>query len=137
MFRVAFHCASCCDYVINIDTPPAGLRALDAARAALGPDIARVERPLGFYQFDITCDVTEAQARRAAHLFADSFGASVCARKGALNGCVRYRWRRHRDDASLAVLEYEIDRQAAVEDWLAAGAPSEWLPPEEGPAEAA
>jgi hypothetical protein len=131
MFTVKFSCVQASKHVIEIIHPPAGLQALDAARAALGPDIVRVEHPQGFYYYDVVCDLTEAQARLAPHQFAGHWDATVKVLPGALNGCVIYKWRRHPRIATCATLDYEIDRAAAVEGWLAAGAPSEWIPPKE------
>jgi hypothetical protein len=137
MFTVKFTCTQASQHVIAITEPPAGLRALDAARTELGPEIVRVEHPLGFYRWDVVCDLSEEQARRASHQFGEKWGACVRALPGALNGCVIYRWKRHPHVANYAVLEYDIDYAAAVEGWLEAGAPTEWLPPKEAEAEAA
>jgi hypothetical protein len=131
MFKVTFITTTSFGYVVSIDNPPAGLRALDGARAQLGPQIACVSEPLGFFRYEIQCNVTESQARKACSAsgaFGYAFGASVVVPREALNQYVRVNWRPLPDAANIAACDYSIDAAQLVEDWLAAGAPLEWTP---------
>jgi hypothetical protein len=130
MFKVTFCCISAGKHVISISNPPAGLKAIDTARAELGPDIVKVRLQGGYYEYEVMCDVTEAQARRAPHQFGEKWGACVRVLPGALNGCVVYRWQRSPHVDTIAVMSPIIDREAIVEGWLSAGAPTEWVPPD-------
>jgi hypothetical protein len=131
MFSVMFRGSSCCDYVVEIADAPAGLRALDGARAQLGPQIAHIAEPLGCYRFEVCCAVSEEQARRACSAsgaFGYAFKAEVVVPRAALNRYVLVNWRPLPDNETLAACDYDIDAAQLVEDWLAAGAQAEWTP---------
>jgi hypothetical protein len=116
---------------VSIDKPPAGLRALDGARAQLGPQIKYIAEPLGFYRFEVRCDVSEEQARRACSVsgvFGYTFKAEVVVPPATLNQYVRVNWRPLPDNETIAACDYDIDAAQLVEDWIAAGAPLKWEP---------
>jgi hypothetical protein len=136
MFTVKFVGLNANSHVVCIQEPPAGLSALDAARAQLGSDILTVEPPLGFYKYEVTCSLTEEQARQAPHQFSNHWGACVRVLQGAFNNCVLYAWNRLQSDSTCAMLSYDVDRDTIVEAWLEAGAPTDWVPPQEETTEA-
>jgi hypothetical protein len=129
MFFVTFRCEAYASCIVEI-RPMAGLKALDAARAALGPDIARVERRQEFTQLVVKCELTEMQARKAAQ-FADSWETVVTVPPRSLNRYVVYGFVRSPAEPTCARISCDIDGNAVVEDWLRAGAPPEWEPSKE------
>jgi hypothetical protein len=136
MFSVKFTCVQANHHIICIEEPPAGLSALDAARAQLGSDIRTVAPPLGFYKYEIACSLTEEQARRATNQFGKQWSTCVRVLRGAFNNCVIHTWNRLQSNPTCATLDYNIDRDTIVEAWLDAGAPNLWVPPQEEPTEA-
>jgi hypothetical protein len=139
MFTVTFRAPSIDAYVIRTSAPD-GFRALDAARAQIGPQIDYVaQAAYGLCRFEICCDVTEEQARRAffaSGVFGESRTATVLVPAEALNRWVVFSWRLMPGSDTIAECIISCRHSAIVEAWLTAGAPLEWTP-EAGTAEAA
>jgi hypothetical protein len=130
MFAVTFRCDVYGSNIVSI-RPMSGLRALDAARAALGSDIARVEHRREFTQLTFHCELTETQARKAVAHFADNWETVVTVPPRSLNRYVVYGFVRSPAEPTCARISCDIDGNAVVEDWLRAGAPPEWEPCQE------
>jgi hypothetical protein len=131
MFSVVFRGEHGNMHVVSIERPPAGLRALDGARAQLGPQVTHIEEPLGYYKYELACSVSETQARRACSAsgaFGYDFGVSVVVPRAALNTYVLVRWRPLSTSETIAACDYGIDARQLVEDWINDGAPLEWTP---------
>jgi hypothetical protein len=130
MFIVNFRCNSVA-YVVDFSYPD-GLKALDSARVALGPQIAYITRPSShFCRFEVCCDVTEAQARRAfvkSGVFGESRQATVTVPPESLTKFVQVSWGFMPGSDSRAECLPSINCADIVEAWLADGAPLEWTP---------
>jgi hypothetical protein len=130
MFIVTFRSQHIDQYVIRFSSPD-GLRALDEARAKLGPAIEYVTHPFaGFYRFEVCCDVTDEQARRAffaSGVFGESCQETVIVPPESLTRYVGVEYKLWGETA--ADCDYSLDAERLVEDWIAAGAPLKWEPP--------
>jgi hypothetical protein len=130
MFIVTFRSNSVA-YVIDFAHPD-GLRALDNARAILGPQVDSIMRPSShFCRFEICCDVSEAQARRAfvkSGVFGEARQAAVTVPPEALTQFVTAEWRLQPGSETRAECTPRIRCADIVEAWITAGAPLEWSP---------
>jgi hypothetical protein len=130
MFVVTFRSQHIDQYVIRFSSPD-GLRALDEARATFGPEIEYVTHPfVDFCRFEVCCDVTDEQARRAffaSGAFGESRQVTITVPPEALTKYVGVEYKLWGETA--ADCDYSVDARQLVEDWLAAGAPLKWEPP--------
>jgi hypothetical protein len=130
MFIVTFRSNSVA-YVIDFASPD-GLKALDAARSVLGPQIDYIARPASnFCRFEVCCDVTESQARRAfctSGVFGESRQATVTVPPESLTKFVQVSWGFMPGSDSRAECTPIIACDRIVEAWINDGAPLEWSP---------
>jgi hypothetical protein len=129
MFTVSFSTREGRRYAIEDAPRECGLRALDKARAQLGPGILSVRHDTSTCYYVVPISLTEAQARRAFSAFENVNDAIVHVPPAALNRYVRYKYRIVERRASEAIQTLTVAEDQLVEDWLAAGAPAEWVPP--------
>jgi hypothetical protein len=131
MFIVTFRCKEVVAYVIDFASPD-GLKALDSARAVLGPQVNYIARQSSnFCRFEVCCDVSEPQARRAvvqSGVFGESRQATVTVPPESLTKFVQVSWGFMKGSDSIAECLPNINRTQIVEAWIEDGAPLEWTP---------
>jgi hypothetical protein len=130
MFIVSFTSMSVA-YVIDFAHPD-GLRALDNARAVLGPQVDYIARQEShFCRFDVCCDVSESQARRAfaqSGAFGENRQVKVIVPAESLTRFVSAEWRLMAGSETIAECQPVIRYADIVDAWLSEGAPATWTP---------
>jgi len=96
---------------------PDGLRALDAARAACGPQIQEVRKISMIHKFKVNVKLDEAAARRVPQHFADQREISVHTQENALGSYVMYSYKLDEKNSTIAVQEWTLDEKRIVEDF--------------------
>jgi len=136
-FRVKFHADN--RYVWRRSERSLGLRYLaEARRVTNRQDLLPAEVMSDVrsgYAYSVTVKLTEEQARQAGH-FDEYDNVGVRVPPLSLNRYVHLQPQVHEEDSEYAVpFEWSVDEQSLLWDWLAAGAPLEWDPGDEGTSE--
>ena len=116
-----------------------GLRDVDRIRHELGvPELSleRIDNNVWtYYKYEVAVPLTEEQARQANGGFLCSDTVRVQVPERSLTKyvieCIRSEKNKETGEIEKVWIEYNVDRNTLLNDWLAAGAPEEWDPSDE------
>jgi hypothetical protein len=106
-----------CSNAIRIYSFKPGLKFLDEARAKLGCEIVDVEET-STYRSDYEVTIDEQTARRCGSLFKYKRNVEIKVKEEKLNKYLLPRYSRKSDDRTIAVMEWDIDEEKLIEDFI-------------------